>query len=39
MTVALRRLDRVAELITDIINRYFSPNNTPGANTETDKET
>ena len=39
MTEALRRLDRVAELITDIINRYFSPNNTPGANTETDKET
>lgn len=39
MTEALRRLDRVAELITDIINRYFSPNHTPGADTETDKET
>lgn len=39
MTEALRRLDRVAELITDIINRYFSQNHAPGADTETDKET
>lgn len=39
MTEALRRLERVAGLITDIINKYFSPNNIPGADTETDKET
>lgn len=39
MSEALRRLDKVAGLITDIINRYFSPNITPGADTETDKET
>lgn len=38
MTVALSRLRRTAELITDIINRYFSPNRVPGASSETDKE-
>ena len=39
MTEALRRLDRVAELITDVINRYFSPSNIPGADTETHNNT
>lgn len=38
MIEALRRLDRTAELITEIINRYFSPNRTPGTSFETDKE-
>lgn len=38
MTEALGRLHKTAELITEIINRYFSPNRVPGASTETDKE-
>lgn len=38
MIEALGRLRRTAELITDIINRYFSPNRVPGASSETDKE-
>lgn len=38
MTEALVRLRRTAELITDIINRYFSPNRIPGTSSETDKE-
>lgn len=38
MIEALRRLDRTAELITDIINKYFSPNRVPGTGIETDKE-
>ena len=38
MTEALVRLHRTAELITDIIDRYFSPNRVPGASSETDKE-
>lgn len=38
MIEALWRLGRMAELITDIINRYFSPNRVPGASSETDKE-
>ena len=38
MIEALVRLHRTSELITDIINRYFSPNRVPGASTETDKE-
>lgn len=38
MIEALGRLRRTAEIITDIINRYFSPNCVPGASSETDKE-
>ena len=38
MTEALSRLHRTAELITEIINRYFSPNRVPGASSETYKE-
>jgi len=38
MIEALRRLDRSAELITEIINRNFFPNRTPGTRMETDKE-
>lgn len=38
MIEALRRLDRTAELITEIINKHFSPNRTPGTSFETDKE-
>lgn len=38
MTEALVRLRRTSELITDIINRYFSPNREPGASSETNKE-
>lgn len=38
MTEALRRLDRTAKLLTDIINKYFSPNCVPGTSSETDKE-
>ena len=38
MTEALGRLHKTAELITEILNRYFSPNRVPGASTETDKE-
>ena len=38
MIEALVRLHRTSELITDISNRYFSPNRVPGASTETDKE-
>lgn len=38
MTEALGRLHRTSELITDIINRYFSPNRVPGTSSETDKE-
>lgn len=38
MIEALWRLGRMAELITDIINRYFSPNRVPGTSSETDKE-
>lgn len=38
MTEALVRLHRTAELITDIIDRYFSPNRVPGVSSETDKE-
>lgn len=38
MIEALRRLDRTAKLITDIINKYFSPNRIPGSISETDKE-
>lgn len=38
MIEALVRLRRTSELITDIINRYFSPNRTPGTSSETDKE-
>ena len=38
MIEALGRLRRTAELITDIINRYFSPNRIPGTSSETDKE-
>lgn len=38
MTEALRRLDRTAKLLTDIINKYFSPNRVPGTSSETDKE-
>lgn len=38
MTEALVRLHRASELITDIINRYFSPNRVPGTSSETDKE-
>ncbi len=38
MTEALSRLHKTAELITDIINRYFSPNRVPGTLSETDKE-
>lgn len=38
MTEALGRLHKTAELITDIINRYFSPNRVPGTSSETDKE-
>lgn len=38
MIEALSRLRRTADLITDIINRYFSPNRVPGTSSETDKE-
>ena len=38
MIEALRRLDRTAKLLTDIINKYFSPNRIPGSISETDKE-
>ena len=38
MTEALGRLHKTAELITEIINRYFSPNRVPGTSSETDKE-
>lgn len=38
MTEALVRLHRTSELITDIINRYFSPNRVPGTSSETGKE-
>ena len=38
MIEALRRLDRTAKLLTDIINKYFSPNRVPGNISETDKE-
>ena len=38
MTEALVRLHRTSELITDIINRYFSPNRVPGTSSETYKE-
>lgn len=38
MIEALSRLHKTAELITDIINRYFSPNRIPGTPSETDKE-
>lgn len=38
MIEALDRLRRTAELITDIIDRYFSPNRIPGTSSETDKE-
>lgn len=38
MIEALGRLHKTAELITDIINRYFSPNRVPGTSSETDKE-
>lgn len=38
MVEALRRLDMTAELITDVMNKYFSPNRVPGTSFETDKE-
>ena len=38
MTGALNSLRRTANLITEIINRYFSPNRIPGTSYETDKE-
>ena len=38
MSEALERLRRTSELITEIIDRYFSPNRIPGASSETDKE-
>lgn len=38
MTEALVRLHRTSELITDIINRYFSTNRVPGTSSETYKE-
>lgn len=38
MIEALSRLHRTADLITEIINRYFSPNRIPGTSSETDKE-
>jgi hypothetical protein len=38
MTETLWRLGRMAELVTDIINRHFSQNRVPGALSETDKE-
>lgn len=38
MIEALGRLRKTADLITEIINRYFSPNRTPGTSYETDKE-
>ncbi len=38
MIEALSRLRRTAELITEIINRYFSPNRVPGTSSETNKE-
>lgn len=38
MVEALRRLDMTAELITDVINKHFSPNRVPGTSFETDKE-
>lgn len=38
MTEALGRLRRTADLITEIINRCFSPNRIPGTSSETDKE-
>lgn len=38
MIEALGRLRRTSERITEIINRYFSPNRVPGTSSETDKE-
>lgn len=38
MIEALRLLNTTAELITDIINRHFTPNRVPGTALETDKE-
>lgn len=38
MVEALRLLNTTAELITDVINKYFSPNRVPGTSFETDKE-
>lgn len=38
MIETLWRLGRMAELVTDIINRHFSPNRVPGTSSETDKE-
>lgn len=38
MTEALGRLRRTADLITEIINRYFSQNRIPGTSSETYKE-
>lgn len=38
MTGALSSLRRTANLITEIINRYFSPNRISGTSYETDKE-
>lgn len=38
MTEALVRLHRTSELITDIINRYFSRTANRGASSETNKE-
>ena len=38
MIEALVRLRRTAELITEIINRYFSPKRVPGTSSESDKE-
>ncbi len=38
MTEALGRLHKTAELITEIINRYFSPNRVPGTSSEMYKE-
>lgn len=38
MIETLSCLRRTADLITEIINRYFSPNRVPGTSSETDKE-
>lgn len=38
MIETLGRLHKTADLITEIINRYFSPNRIPGTSSETDKE-
>ena len=38
MIETLNLLGRTAELITDVINRHFSPNRVPGTGMETDKE-